>query len=131
MAELPAAGIQVFPGFQPANAVDEDRDAWAVYADFEADVSDRWLVGVAARFEDYDDFGSTFNGKLSTRYYVVENVALRGAVSTGFRAPSLQQQYFNNTSTQFVTVNGVPNVPTEVRTFRNDSPEVQTGFWCS
>ena len=118
----------MFPGFQPVNEVDEDRDAWAVYADFELDVSDRWLVGAAVRYEDYDDFGDTLNGKLSSRYFIVPSVALRGAVSTGFRAPSLQQQYFNNTSTQFVTVNGVPNVPTEVGTFRNDSDVVREGF---
>jgi iron complex outermembrane receptor protein len=124
----PAAGIQVFPGFQPVNAVDEDRDAWGIYGDLEMDITDRWLLGLALRFEDYDDFGNTTNGKLSTRYFVVDSVALRAAVSTGYRAPSLQQQFFNNTSTQFVTVNGVPNVPTEVGTFRNDSPVVSQGF---
>jgi len=124
----PAAGIQVFPGFQPVNAVDEDRDAWGIYVDFETDITDRWMVDVAARYEDYDDFGDTTNFKIATRWFVVDNVALRASASTGFRAPSLQQQFFNNTSTQFVTVNGVPNVPTEVGTFRNDSDVVQQGF---
>ncbi|TDJ45189.1 MAG: TonB-dependent receptor [Gammaproteobacteria bacterium] len=124
----PAAGIQVFPGFQPVNEVDEDRDAFAVYVDFEVDVNERWLVDVAVRYEDYDDFGDTTNFKIATRYFVVDNVALRASASTGFRAPSLQQQFFNNTSTQFVTVNGVPNVPTEVGTFRNDSDVVRNGF---
>jgi iron complex outermembrane receptor protein len=124
----PAAGIQVFPGFQPANAVDVDRDAFAVYADFEVDVTERWLVDVAVRYEDWDDFGNTTNFKVATRYFIVDNVALRASASTGFRGPSLQQQFFNNTSTQFVTVNGVPNVPTEVGTFRNDSDVVRNGF---
>jgi iron complex outermembrane receptor protein len=124
----PAAGIQVFPGFQPVNAVDVDRDAWGVYADFETNVTDRWLIGLAARYEDYDDFGDTTNFKIATRWFVVDNVALRASASTGFRAPSLQQQFFNNTSTQFVTVGGVPNVPTEVGTFRNDSDVVREGF---
>jgi iron complex outermembrane receptor protein len=125
----PAAGIQVFPGFQPANALDQDRNAWAIYADVEADITDRWLLSGAVRFEDYDDFGNTTNFKIATRYDVVEDVlALRGAVSTGFRAPSLQQQFFNNISTQFVTVGGVPNVPVEVGTFRNDSDVVSQGF---
>jgi iron complex outermembrane receptor protein len=124
----PPAGIQVFPGFQPANAVDMDRDAWGIYADLETDITERWMVDVAARYEDYDDFGDTTNFKIATRYFIVDNVALRASGSTGFRAPSLQQQFFNNTSTQFVTVNGVPNVPTEVGTFRNDSDVVRNGF---
>jgi len=124
----PAAGIQVFPGFQPANAVDTDRDSYAFYADLEVDMTDRWLVDAAVRYEDFDDFGDTTNFKFSTRYFIVDNVALRGAVSTGFRAPSLQQEFFNNTSTQFVTVNGVPNTPVEVGTFRNDSDVVRNGF---
>jgi iron complex outermembrane receptor protein len=124
----PAAGIQVFPGFQPANAVDVDRDALAIYADFEFDITERWMVDAAVRYEDYDDFGDTTNFKLASRFRVVDGFVLRASGSTGFRAPSLQQQYFNNTSTQFVTVNGVPNVPQEVGTFRNDSAVVQQGF---
>jgi iron complex outermembrane receptor protein len=124
----PPAGIQVFPGFQPVNSVDKDREAWGVYADWETNITDRWMVDLAARYEDYDDFGDTTNFKIATRWFVVDNVALRASASTGFRAPSLQQQFFNNTSTQFVTVGGVPNVPTEVGTFRNDSDVVRNGF---
>ena len=124
----PPAGIQVFPGFQPVNAVDMDRSAWGIYGDLETDITDRWMVDVALRYEDYDDFGDTTNFKVATRWFVADTVALRGSASTGFRAPSLQQQFFNNTSTQFVTVMGVPNVPTEVGTFRNDSPVVRQGF---
>lgn len=124
----PAAGIQVFPGFQPANTRDDSRDATALYADLEMDLTERWLLGIALRWEDYSDFGDTLNGKIAARWNVVDNVTLRGSVSTGFRAPSLQQQFFNNISTQFVTVMGVPNVPTEVGTFANDSPVVSQGF---
>jgi iron complex outermembrane receptor protein len=124
----PAAGIQVFPGFQPSNAVDADRNAWGIYADFEFDVTERWMIDAAVRYEDYDDFGDTTNFKLASRFSVIDSFALRASASTGFRAPSLQQQFFNNTSTQFVTVNGVPNVPTEVGTFRNDSDVVRDGF---
>ena len=87
-------------------------------------MTDRWLVDVAARYEDYDDFGDTTNFKLATRWFVVDNVALRASASTGFRAPSLQQQFFNNISTQFVTVGGVVNTPVEVATLRNDDPVV-------
>jgi iron complex outermembrane receptor protein len=124
----PAAGIQVFPGFQPVNAVDADRNASGIYGDFELDVTERWMLDFAVRYEDYDDFGNTTNFKIATRFFVADSVALRGSVSTGFRAPSLQQQFFNNTSTQFVTVMGVPNVPTEVGTFRNGSAVVRNGF---
>lgn len=110
------AGIQVFPGFSPLNQVDEDRNAWSLYVDVEYDQIERLLLGAAIRFEDYSDFGSTLNGKLSASYDVTDSFMVRGAVSTGFRAPSLQQQYFNNTSTQFVA-----GVPQQRGTFRNDS----------
>ena len=73
----PAAGIQVFPGFQPVNAVDVDRDAWGVYADFETNLTDRLLLGFAARYEAYDDFGDTTNFPVTGRWFVVDNVALR------------------------------------------------------
>lgn len=119
-----AAGIQVFPGFRPSNEVDEDRDSYAVYLDLENELTDRWLVGAAVRFEDYDDFGSKVTGKLASRYRVTDELNLRGAVSSGFRAPSLQQQYFNNVSTQFV---GVPTMPVEVATFNTDSPVLGPG----
>jgi iron complex outermembrane receptor protein len=124
----PAAGIQVFPGFQPANQRNDSRDSVALYADLEMDLTDRFLIGIAARYEDYSDFGNTLNGKLSARWRVIDSLALRASGSTGFRAPSLQQQFFNNISTQFVTVGGVPNVPTEVGTFANDSDVVRQGF---
>ncbi|MGH1471001.1 MAG: TonB-dependent receptor plug domain-containing protein [Cellvibrionaceae bacterium] len=111
-----SAGIQVFPGFQPANEVDEDRTVMSAYVDAEYDVTDRLLLSGAVRYDDYSDFGDTFNLKAAMRFNVADTVTLRGAVSTGFRAPSMQQQYFNNISTQFVG-----GVPLQVGTFRNDS----------
>lgn len=123
----PAAGIQVFPGFQPANQRDDSRDSYALYADVEMDLTDSFLLGFALRAEDYSDFGSTLNGKLSARWRVVDSLALRASGSTGFRAPSLQQQFFNNISTQFVSIGGV-QTPTEVGTFANDSDVVRQGF---
>lgn len=109
-------GAQVFPGFRPENALDKTRNSMAVYGDIEYDVTKKWFVNGAVRFEDYSDFGSTTNFKLATRYKVTNNINLRGAVATGFRAPSLHQIYFNSTSTQFVG-----GVPFEVGTFSNDS----------
>ncbi|WP_432220884.1 TonB-dependent receptor [Flavobacterium sp. TMP13] len=113
-------GAQVFPGFRPANAVDKGRNSYALYTDLELDVTEKWLVNGALRFENYSDFGNTTNFKVATRYKVTENINLRGAISTGFRAPSLHQIYFNSTATQFVG-----GVPFEVGTFSNDSQPAQ------
>ncbi|WP_395795619.1 TonB-dependent receptor plug domain-containing protein [Aquimonas sp.] len=100
------SGSQVFPGFRPANEVDEDRDALGVYLDLEANITDQLLGSAAVRFEDYSDFGSNATGKLALRYDFTESFALRGSAQTGFRAPSPQQQFFTATSTNFI--NGVP-----------------------
>ena len=113
-------GAQVFPGFRPANAVDKGRNSYALYTDLEYDVTDKWLLNGALRFENYSDFGNTTNFKVATRYKLTDNINLRGAVSTGFRAPSLHQIYFNSTATQFVG-----GVPFEVGTFSNDSQPAQ------
>jgi iron complex outermembrane receptor protein len=108
---------QVFPGFKPVNAIDKGRNSAAVYADLEYDVTEKWLLNGALRYENYSDFGGTTNYKLASRYKLTDNINLRGAISTGFRAPSLHQIYFNSTATQFVG-----GVPFEVGTFNNDSP---------
>ena len=113
-------GAQVFPGFRPSNELKESRTAVGLYVDTEFNFTSNFFIDVAARFENYSDFGNTLNGKLALRWAIIDQLALRGAVSTGFRAPSLHQRYFNNTSTIFTTVNGV-TVPNEVGTFRNDS----------
>ncbi|GAB4572637.1 MAG: TonB-dependent receptor [Rhodothalassiaceae bacterium] len=106
------AGAQVFPGFQPSNEVTGDRNSYAFYVELDTDITADWNVAIAGRFEDFSDFGSTLNGKLATRYQIVDRVAIRGAVSTGFRAPSLSQQFFTSTATNFI--DGIPN---EVGTF--------------
>ncbi len=114
------AGCQCFAGFLPGNAVDANRSSVAGYVDVEFDLSDKLLVDLAVRAEDYSDFGSTFNYKAAARFKATDNITLRGAVSSGFRAPSLHQIYYNKTSTIFELVNGV-SVPQEVGTFSNDS----------
>ncbi len=114
-----APGSQVFPGNQPTDAINKSRSSKALYLDLEGEKG-RLLVGVAGRFENYSDFGSTLNGKLTTRLQVTPAIALRGSASTGFRAPSLHQRYFQNTSTQFV--NGLPS---NTLTLNNDSPIVR------
>ncbi|HST44584.1 MAG TPA: TonB-dependent receptor, partial [Luteimonas sp.] len=117
-----ASGAQVFPGFRPSDARAFDRHSYSVYADVEADVSEQLSLGVAARSERYSDFGSTTSGKLSARFAFTDAVALRGTASTGFRAPSLQQQFFQSTSTNFISVPGVGTVPFDIRTFRVNDP---------
>ncbi|MEH6405705.1 MAG: TonB-dependent receptor [Leeuwenhoekiella sp.] len=94
-------GSQGFPGYSPANEVDRSRSNVSLYADAEFDFTDALLVSAAARFENYSDFGSTLNGKLSSRLKLSDNFNLRGSVSTGFRAPSLAQIYYNLRFTNF------------------------------
>ncbi|WP_272150730.1 TonB-dependent receptor [Tenacibaculum aiptasiae] len=114
-------GSQVFPGFNAKNELSRDRSSFAAYADFEADLTDKFLVGLAGRFENYSDFGSTFNYKVSGRYKLSENLNIRSAFNTGFRAPSLHQLNFSTTSTLF----GQNGNPEEVGTFSNDSRVAQ------
>lgn len=99
-------GSQGFPGFRPSNEINENRTNMGAFIDLELDITDKWMVGVAARYERYSDFGSTFNPKLATRYAFSKNFALRASVSTGFRAPSLVQIYYNSVYTNVVS--GVP-----------------------
>ena len=98
-----SAGAQGFGGFSPANAVDVHRNNLSGYLDLEGRFS-RLSVGVAGRLEHYSDFGTTANGKLSARFDFTPSFALRGGIQTGFRAPSLQQEYF--TSIASVITNG-------------------------
>lgn len=120
-----APGFQVFRGFSPDNAVNEGRNNLAIYTDVELEVLNNLLLNVAARFEDYSDFGSRINAKFAARYQISPIFALRGSISSGFRAPSMQQKFFNSTSTQFVEVND-QSVAQERGTFRNDSTVART-----
>jgi len=90
------AGAQSFPGFTPENAVTGKRNSVALYGDADFNFSNRLLFDIATRFENYSDFGSTINGKLAVRYNFSDGFAFRTAVNSGFRAPSLHQQYFSN-----------------------------------
>ena len=113
-------GSQGFPGYSPTDATNKSRSNAAGYIDLEADITKKLLVDIAGRFENYSDFGSTLNGKLGVRYKVNDLFAVRGSVSTGFRAPSLAQKYFNSTFTNFV--NGQP---VEVLLANNNSAVTQ------
>ena len=114
-ASLP--GAQVFPGFKPSDGGSFDRQNVSVYAGVEGDVTERLSLGLAARYEDYTDFGTTSNWKLSSRYAFTDTIALRATASTGFRAPSLQQQFFQSTATNFIG-----GMPFDIVTFRVNNP---------
>ena len=114
-------GAQVFPGFRPTNAIDVSRDSYAGYFEVDADVSDKFTLQGAGRYEHYSDFGDTVNGKIAARLEPVRGIAIRGSIATGFRAPSLAQQYFATTSTNNTVVNGVAQL-IEVGTFPATSP---------
>ena len=106
-------GAQVFPGFQPANAVDERRTVFGGYLDIETDVTEKLLLNGAGRYEHYSDYGSSFAGKFAFRYQLFNQLAIRGAVSNGFRAPSMHQRYFSAISTVFIQTNtGFAAIPT-------------------
>ncbi len=111
------SGAQVFPGFRPSDASDTDRHNVGLYADAETDISEVFSAGLALRYEDYSDFGSTTSGKLSARYELSDGFALRSTVSNGFRAPTLQQKMYSTTATNFIA-----GVPFEIRTFPVTSP---------
>ena len=123
------AGTQGFGGIAPVSNVDENRNVISFYADVETEVTENLIVSGAVRYDDYDGFGDSSNVKLAANWSITEELAIRGAVSTGFRAPSMQQLYFNNISTQFITNTDDPNgdqIAVQVGTFRNDSPLAQT-----
>lgn len=92
-------GAQAGPGLRPADAFDGSRNVKSVYADAETEFG-ALLVGVAARWSDYSDFGSAATGKLSARYKLTPGLLVRGAVSNSFRAPALAQTGF-----RFATLN--------------------------
>ncbi len=94
-------GSNGFPGFQPGDSGANTVSAYGAYIDVEADVSERWLIGGALRWEDYNEFGSTLDGKIAARVQLGRNVALRGAISTGFRVPTAGQANLRNVTTEF------------------------------
>jgi iron complex outermembrane receptor protein len=112
---------QGFAGFSPLNAVERSRRSGSAYLDIEVQPADGLLIGLAGRGETYSDFGEVATGKVSLRYDLARFLALRGTVSTGFRAPSLQQQYFTSISSVVTGGNVI-----ETGTFPSNDPRVVT-----
>ncbi|MCI4589352.1 TonB-dependent receptor [Sphingobium sp. BYY-5] len=103
-----AVGSNGFPGYGPNSIVDRSRASYAGYLDLEVDVTPRFTLGGAVRYEHYEDFGGTTNVKATARYAFSDAIALRGAASTGFRAPTPGQLYLRNLQTSFIGTNPVP-----------------------
>ncbi len=110
-------GSQGFPGYSPKNEVSENRSSSSFYADAELDVSKDFLLSAAIRYENYSDFGSTLNYKFAYRLKMSNKISLRSSFSSGFRAPSLAQIYYNTSFTNFSSSGA-----TEVLLSGNESP---------
>jgi len=119
-----AVGVTPRPSTLPADATDDTRNNIGLFADVEADVTDKLLVAAALRYENYSDFGSNLTGKLAVRYKIAEAFALRGSVNRGFRAPSVQQIYHSATVPALVS-----GMILSRKLLRSDDPRLrQLGF---
>lgn len=114
-------GTSGFSAPSPADQGSFSRDNWGVYADIEHDVSDALLLQYALRYEDFSDFGDTINGKLAARYRINDSLALRGAVSTGFHAPTPGQI---NISTIITTFDGTTGAQVEEGLVPSTDPRI-------
>ena len=114
---IAASGTQGFPGYTPATAIDAGRHNIALYIDAEHKLTEQLLVAGALRYEKYSDFGATTNGKLSLRYDPTRQFGVRATVSTGFRAPGVQQRFYSSVSTNL----NAAGVLTETLTAREGS----------
>ena len=124
LASYVSGGAQSFPGLQPANAVEATRNNLGIYGNLEWDITERFLVGGAIRYEDFSDFGSNTSWKISSRYLLGDKKgAIRGSYSTGFRAPSLHQIYLSNVQT-LVSGGTISNQGT----FNNVDPVIREGL---
>ena len=94
-------GSNGFPGYKPESAGDWGRGNWAVYGDVEFYFGDNFLLGLASRYEDFTDFGSTFDGKLTAKYDLNQQLSIRGSINTGFKAPTVGQSNVINVTTAF------------------------------
>lgn len=108
-----SSGSNGYGGVSPLNAGTFDRDSYAAYVDFEADVTEKLFAGAAFRVEDFSDFGSTANGKIAMRYQLTDSFAVRAAANTGFRAPTPGQSNLQVATSRFE--NGVPFIAGRLR----------------
>jgi iron complex outermembrane recepter protein len=115
-----APGSSGRPGIAPADAANEKRTNIGVFVDIESDITNKFLLAVAGRYENYSDFGGNLSGKLATRLKLNENFALRASINRGFRAPSLQQ-LFNSQTTSTVQAGAIR----QTKQLRSDDARLQ------
>ena len=94
-------------GLLPSSAGSFARNVYGAYADVAGKLAPQWRFDVSGRYDHYSDAGNTSNGKLATRYEVSPELALRGSVSTGFRAPSLAEEYLTNLTVSPTSASGL------------------------
>ncbi|MDP2089317.1 MAG: TonB-dependent receptor [Flavobacteriaceae bacterium] len=111
------SGADSFAGISPQDAVDVSRNQKGVYGGVDVDFTEKFLLGGAARYEDFSDFGDNFSWKLNGRYKLGAKGALRASYSTGFRAPSLHQMHISN-----IQYNSQGGLPVLQGTFSNSNP---------
>jgi len=119
-AALVGAGPSGMTAVTPADAGEFSRDNIALYVDAEYDISDDLLLQGALRYEDFSDFGGTVNGKIASRYNITDDFVIRGAVSTGFHAPTPGQA---NVTTIITTFDGSTGAQVEEGLVRTDNPQ--------
>ncbi|QGX61170.1 TonB-dependent receptor plug domain-containing protein [Alteromonas mediterranea] len=96
-------GSNGFPGLAANSQGRVSRNNIALYVDAEAYITENFMLAGALRYEDFSDFGNTTKGKIAFRWQALENIAFRGAFSTGFKAPTLGQSNVRNVTTAFGT----------------------------
>lgn len=114
-------GADGFPGYPPVFSSDYERDSWAVYGDIESDITDQFLLTLAARYEDFSDFGDNLSARIGARYRFGDRIALRGSYGTGFRAPTPGQISTTNVRTRV----GQDSTPVAVGIFPATHPASQ------
>lgn len=95
-----SAGANGFNGFRPDTAGKNDRESWAAYLDLEADVIDTVFLNLAGRYENYEDFGNTVNGKISAIWQATAPLSFRASIGTGFRVPTVGQINLRSVTTE-------------------------------
>ncbi|WP_448538006.1 TonB-dependent receptor plug domain-containing protein [Sphingobium yanoikuyae] len=124
-------GVQSFPGYKESDAGDWNRSAKAGYINVIVNPVEKWTVDLAGRYEDYSDFGDTLIGKATTRFDFSDAVAIRGTVSTGFRAPTLAEQHYSTVAvgpTSAVAVLPAGSPAATLLGFSALKPEKSTNF---
>jgi iron complex outermembrane receptor protein len=92
------AGTQADTGIRPEDTTDDARNSHALYSGISLYPTPKWVIDSALRYENYDDFGDIFTGRLSSRYDFSSRLALRGTISNGFQAPALAAQGYQATN---------------------------------